>query len=171
MRSVGFDTSVAAAVSATEDFETLFAREQRGALRLAFVLTGDAYAAEDLVADAFARLYPKFARSTISDPVAYLRVAIVNGARRRWRLLRRPMRAARVVTITDVADASVDRDRVMRWLTTLSPGQRAAVALRFLEDCSEAETARLMRVSVGTVKAHTSRGLERLRVALAEEEE
>jgi RNA polymerase sigma-70 factor (sigma-E family) len=153
-----------------EDFETFFALEQRAALRLAFVLTGDAHAAEDLVADAFARLYPKFVRSMIDEPAAYLRTAIVNGARGRWRTILRPTRAPRERRVADVADASVERDRVLRVLTTLSPGQRAAVALRFLDDCSETDTARIMGVSVGTVKAHASRGLDRLRVAMAEEE-
>jgi RNA polymerase sigma-70 factor (sigma-E family) len=161
---------VSSSVTLAPDFEVFFALEQRGALRFAFVLTGDAHAAEDLVADAFARLYPKFVQAKVADPVAYLRTAIVNGARGRWRRLGRPVRAPRGRAMADVAEASIERDRVLRALATLSPGQRAAVVLRFLEDCSEAETARLLSVSVGTVKAHTSRGLERLRLAFDEED-
>lgn len=155
-------------MSERDDFEAFFLLEQRRVLRLAYTLTGDTTAAEDLVADAFARLFPRFAKGTIEDPAAYLRAAVVNGARGRWRRLRRPTRAPRADRVADVADASVERDELLRALATLSAGQRAAVVLRFLEDCSEAETARLMGVSPGTVKAHTSRGLERLRAAMSD---
>jgi RNA polymerase sigma factor (sigma-70 family) len=52
-------------------------------------------------------------------------------------------------------------------MTSLPPKQRAVVALRYLEDLSEAETASLLDISVGTVKAHASRGLDRLREVLS----
>jgi DNA-directed RNA polymerase specialized sigma24 family protein len=45
---------------------------------------------------------------------------------------------------------------------------RAAVVLRYLEDLSEAETARILGCSVGTVKSAAHRGVVRLRDALGE---
>jgi RNA polymerase sigma factor (sigma-70 family) len=56
-----------------------------------------------------------------------------------------------------------------RALLTLPARQRAAVVLRHYDDQSEAETARLMGCSVGTVKSQCARGLARLREALSDE--
>jgi RNA polymerase sigma factor (sigma-70 family) len=63
-------------------------------------------------------------------------------------------------------EALVARDAVSAALASLPPKQRAVVALRYLEDLSEAETASTLDISVGTVKAHASRGLDRLREVL-----
>jgi RNA polymerase sigma factor (sigma-70 family) len=57
----------------------------------------------------------------------------------------------------------VERDALQTALASLAPRQRAAVVLRVMEDLSEAETAELLGISVGSVKAYVSRGLERLR--------
>ena len=55
------------------------------------------------------------------------------------------------------------RDHLIRLLRALPPRQRTAVVLRYWEELTEAETARAMGCSAGTVKAATSRGLRRLR--------
>ena len=44
--------------------------------------------------------------------------------------------------------------------------QRMVLVLRYHEDLSEAEVARLLHLSVGAVKALTHRGISRLRVDL-----
>ena len=48
-------------------------------------------------------------------------------------------------------------------MQTLPRKQRAAVVLRYYEELSEAETAAVLGVSVGTVKSQTSRALAALR--------
>jgi RNA polymerase sigma factor (sigma-70 family) len=45
--------------------------------------------------------------------------------------------------------------------------QRAVIVLRYFVDLSEADTARALSCSKGTVKSNTSKGLARLREALA----
>jgi RNA polymerase sigma-70 factor (sigma-E family) len=154
------------------DFADFFENERRRALRLAYVMCGDANAAEDVVAESFARMFPAF-QNGLKDPGAYLRRAIANSVRDRWRHKDVEQRyEARVQVMwapeTRAADDELAaRDAVSEAMASLPPRQRAVVALRYLEDMSEAETAAVLEVSVGTVKAHASRGLERLREILA----
>jgi RNA polymerase sigma-70 factor (sigma-E family) len=155
-------------------FARLFASEHASVLRLAYVLTGDGGLAEDVVADAFAAMYPRWKSGKVDDPVAYLRRAVVNQIRGRFRrntTRRKLERRARRNEAHAASDTGVDdRDAVRTALLALPVGQRAVVALRFLEDRSEADTAAVLGVSVGTVKSQAARGLDRLRAALTEAE-
>jgi RNA polymerase sigma factor (sigma-70 family) len=54
---------------------------------------------------------------------------------------------------------------VRRALAELPGGQREVLVLRYLDDHSEAETAALLGISIGTVKSRASRGLASLRQA------
>ena len=154
-------------------FAAVFETHRRPALRLAYVLTGNANEAEDVVAEAFARMYPHYLSGKIDDPGAYLRRTVVNVTRGRFRRLatRRNYEAGRrrgepVVASDD--EAVVARDSLRLALASLPPRQRAAVVLRVIEDLSEAETAEMLGVSVGTVKGYVSRALERLRNEMGE---
>lgn len=66
----------------------------------------------------------------------------------------------------DPADRHAAGDQVRRALATLPRQQRAALVLRYFEDLPEADVARLLGCSPGTVKTHTHRGLRALRTAL-----
>jgi RNA polymerase sigma factor (sigma-70 family) len=65
-------------------------------------------------------------------------------------------------------DRAAVRATLRQALRRLTVSQRAVLVARFFEDRSEAETADLLGVSVGTVKSQTSRALQRLRMAAPE---
>jgi len=167
------DTGPMAAVPRDRDaFAEVFSAEHGRALRLAYLMCADAERSQDVVADAFARMYPHWRRGRVTDPGSYVRRAVVNGVRGgfRHRAIERREEAkwsGEGRGQRDAADDVVDRDAVRHALASLPPRQRAAVVLRYFEDLSEADTAAALGVSVGTVKAHVSRGLDRLRDALA----
>jgi RNA polymerase sigma-70 factor (sigma-E family) len=149
----------------------LYRRHSDGAVRLAYLLTGDRSVAEDLVQDAFVKLAGRFA--DLRDPgafPAYLRKTLVNLARMHFRRLkverayldreRREPRAASEQP--DVAGY----EELKRALLSLPHRQRAALVLRYYEDLSEAQIADVLRCRPGTVKSLLARGIERLRPQL-----
>lgn len=149
----------------------LYLRYAPGALRLAYLLTGDRALAEDLVQDAFVRLAGRFL--DIREPrgfEAYLRTTVVNLARAHFRhrkvelahLNREAARPAPEMGGPDVGTL----EAVRRALLRLSERQRAAIVLRYYEDLSVVQTAEILRCRPGTVKSLVSRGIEVLRSAM-----
>lgn len=108
--------------------ERFVAQHHRRFVRLAFVLTGSVADAEDLVADAYAGAWPRIAGGRVDDPVAYLRRCVVNGA-------------SKGPSPDNSGETSAD---LSECLALLPVEQRAVVALRYVEDLSEAETARVL---------------------------
>lgn len=142
-------------------------------LRLAVLLVGDRGHAEDLLQTALLRLCVRW-RSVQAHPEAYVRRVLVNLARDRWRHRARRVPEAELTesahtTARDPADAVVDRDALRQALAALPRRQREVMVLRFFADLSVAETAATLRMSEGTVKAHTSRAVTRLRQELGEQ--
>jgi RNA polymerase sigma-70 factor (sigma-E family) len=151
-----------------EGFDELFRAHRDRVYRLAVLLHGDRVAAEDAAADAFARVFVAWKRGGVDDAAAYLRRTLVNGVRSeiRHRIVERRAAARRTGDdrgCTDMVDRSVDRDALVTALRRLPPRQRTAVVLRYFEDLPEADVASAMHTSIGTAKAHVSRGLLRLR--------
>lgn len=140
-----------------------------GATRLAYLLTGDRAAAEDVAQEAFLRVASRL--GALRDERAfgaYLHRAVVNRVRNRARRLtleRTHLRPAPepVVELPDVAT----RDRLWQALQRLPHRQRAALVLRFYLDLSEADTAARLGCRPGTVKSSVARGLAALRTDLA----
>ena len=71
----------------------------------------------------------------------------------------------------DLGTRVTDRESLVAALRLLAPRQRACVVLRYFEDQSVSETARLLSCSEGTVKSQTARALETLRQRLVLDDE
>lgn len=138
-------------------------------LTSAWMLTGDAHAAEDLVQETLVRVYVHWGRAGRGQPAAYARRVLANLHTDRWR------RTRREVLVDDHAEragpAAPDPVLVdlVRALQALGPRERETVVLRHYLDLSEKQTAEALGVSVGAVKGYASRGLASLRAALKEE--
>ena len=152
--------------------EDLYARNATGAIRLAYLLTGDRGLAEDLVQDAFVRLTGRLLH--VRNPGgfhAYLRATVINLARahhRRMRVERRLLERRTANATSTLPDVS-EREALRQALLALPIRQRTALVLRFYEDLSEAETAEVMRCRPGTVKSLVSRGKEALRSTIGDD--
>jgi RNA polymerase sigma-70 factor (sigma-E family) len=148
--------------------EEFLAERGQPLLRAAALLAGGPEAGEDLLQAALERLLRRW-RNFEGNPEGYLRRTLYHLAADDWRRQRRWLARLPWLSGPDsgiVADGSTQvdqRDELFRLLQRLAPAQRATIVLRYWEDLSEAETARVLGCSVGTVKAATSRGLARLR--------
>lgn len=151
-------------------FDALWEQYAGRALQLAVLLCGDRSAAEDVVAEAFARVLPRWRRGTVEDFWPYLRTAVLNQNRANSRRSRSALlwrRGQPNAPASPPADLGVaERALLAEALRALAPLQRKALVLRYFEDLSEADTASVLGCSVGTVKSSASRGLARLRDVL-----
>jgi RNA polymerase sigma factor (sigma-70 family) len=113
--------------------------------------------------------------SRAEQPDAYVHRILVNCHRSAWRRHRgREQLVGRVPDRPDPdgpawrPDGDPDREAALEAaLAQLPPRMRAVLVLRFYSDLSEQQTADALGCAVGTVKSQTSRGLARLRDALA----
>lgn len=148
------------------DLEAFVAARGPALLRLAVLLTADPETAQDLVQEALVRVLPRWPQIAAGSPEAYLRTTIRRAWIDSWRRRRRLEFVAEPpddVLPTD-DDGHAVRLSVEAALARLTVRQRTVLVLRFYEDLTEVETARLMGCSQNTVKTQTRRALGRLRV-------
>jgi RNA polymerase sigma-70 factor (sigma-E family) len=152
-----------------EDFRGFFAQHYERLCRLGFLLTGDPAQAEDLAQDALVRTWRRWRLvGKPNNPGTYARKVLVN---RHRSLLRRALVEARYRYRDRPTEGSSDEhpeDVIVLWAATrrLPPRQQAVLVLRYYEDLSEAEIARVLGIPAGTVKTLARRGLARLRRSL-----
>ncbi len=139
-------------------------------VRLASLLLDDVGSCEEVVQDAFVRIWRQGAELRSPDKLpAYLRSAVLNGARSRLRrrLVQRrhlatvPPPAPRRAAEEDALAADPDL-AVLDALRRLPDRQREVLVLRYYLDLSEAEIAATLGISAGSVKTHAHRGLATL---------
>lgn len=128
--------------------------------RLAYVLTGDAEASDEIVQDAFLKLHDNWDR--VDNPPAYLRTSVVNGCHSHHRHLAVVRRAP--VDGGPTAHDAVDRDGELAAAVARLPSpQRAVLALRYFCDLDDVQIAETLGIRRATVRSRAARALERLR--------
>lgn len=151
------------------DFAEFVAARSGALIRLAYALTGDQYAAEDLLQTALMKAAARWERIHTA-PDAYVRQIMYREQVSWWRRRARrgettmadpPDRLAVPVTSPE---ARLDLHQALRRLTA---AKRAVLVLRYLEDLPEAQVADLLGCSVGTVRSQTHKAITQLRAVLA----
>ncbi|MEU1041268.1 SigE family RNA polymerase sigma factor [Streptomyces sp. NPDC005551] len=155
-----------------ERFREFVANRSSALLKTAVLLSGgDRHAAEDLLQNALIKAAGRWHR--IDEPEAYVRQILYRQQVSRWRLKwpRRELSVAEPPEATEDTDASATAELrvLMRGaLARLTARQRTVLVLRYFEDLPEADVARLLNCSVGTVRSTTHRSLARLRTLAPE---
>lgn len=169
MGATGTGVTVAASSQSTRDadFSAYLQARQPALLRTAWALTGNPHDAQDLVQNALAKLYLSW--DTVRDRESldgFVRRIMVNENTSLWRRAwKRREHSSDDLPETAVHDSYDDgRSRALwEFVQSLPRKQRAVVVLRYYEELSEAETAEVLGISVGTVKSQASRALAALR--------
>ncbi|MBL8472375.1 MAG: sigma-70 family RNA polymerase sigma factor [Rhodocyclaceae bacterium] len=134
--------------------------------RYARALTGDRYAADDLVQDTLERALSRWALLRPgSQPVLWLLTIMhnlfENQRREAWRQVDAEQALAELAARPEQCDGLVLAD-LARALYRLPEEQRAVLLLVALEDLSYAETAQVLGIPVGTVMSRLARAHTRL---------
>jgi len=162
--------------SAEDGIDRLYREHGLGLVRFALMLTGDQQTAEDVVQDAFLGLHRNWDQvRDHASLLAYLRTAVVNGARAvhrgRGRVNSRLHLVPRELPVWSAEAAAIDgedRRELLTAVARLPEHQREVLALRFFLDLPEAEIAQILRISRGTVSSRTARALSALSRQLKE---
>jgi RNA polymerase sigma-70 factor (sigma-E family) len=153
-------------------FAEFYGEARDGCLRAVYASIGDRQAAEDLVAEAFARAWARWpAVSRHPAPQAWVVRTALNARVSWWR------RRRREVLLPDTGDedaigpaagvdATVDRE-LLAVLLRLPDRQREVIALRLFLDLDTEQTARTLGIAPGTVRAHLTRAIATLRAEFA----
>ncbi|MEP7035064.1 MAG: SigE family RNA polymerase sigma factor [Dermatophilaceae bacterium] len=150
-------------MTSVEDFVD---QNSRALLRSAWLLTGNWASAEDLVQTSLLQSWLHWDAIESDAPDFYVRRVLINtfltGQRRRW-TRERPTAQLPDRAAADELNSTELRHVIWGALSALPAKQRAVVVLRYFNDLTEAQTARVLDCSVGTVKSQASRALARLR--------
>ena len=156
--------------SRDDEFAAFVAARQTHLRRIAYAVCGDWHRADDLLQTALVKLYvawPRLHRDGREE--AYTRQIIVRANidehRRPWRREQSGLDGHDPVARTELPVE--DRSALFDALQALPVMQRKVVVLRHWLGLSVEETAHELGISTGTVKSHSSRGIEKLQAALA----
>jgi RNA polymerase sigma-70 factor (sigma-E family) len=160
--SIVSDSHSEARTSAEDDFDRLYRSAWEPMMRLGRLLAGSTAAAEEIVQEAFLRIYQRDER--LENPEAYLRTTVTNLSKSYLRRLRLERSASER---EDIPVLNPEVDETWGALCCLPFRHRSVVILRFYEDLSIEEIARVLGCRPGTIKSRLHRGLEKLRSELS----
>ena len=155
----------------------LFRTHAPGLVRLAYCLLGDREAAEDAVQEAYLSLYRNWnGLRDHGSSQAYLRAAVINRSRSgQGQLIRSRATRHRLALVDTLAPSSEsatiahdDARRLAAAVQGLPTRQREVVVCRYYLELTEAETAAMLDIGIGSVKRHAHRGLARLHERLGD---
>jgi RNA polymerase sigma-70 factor (sigma-E family) len=153
------------------DFDDFVTTRGPSLLRFAYLLTGDAHQAEDIVQEALARAHLRWGQIDSYDvPEAYVRKVVLRQYLS-WRR-RRSSSEIPVAAVPDrpdragAAERIADRQELSALIAGLPKMQRAVIVLRYFEDRDDEDIAQLLGCAPATVRSHAARGLNRLRAAM-----
>lgn len=151
-----------------ELFEAFYEREHDRLYRALYLLTGTSHEAEELMQDAFVRVWERWlVRGAPDDPVAYLYRTAMNafrmGYRRAQVSMRHLLRPAPPRDQFEEVDLSEDVHRAM---SSLTRRQRQALVLTAFLGYGPADAAAILRVKPSTVRVLTTQARSVMRDAM-----
>jgi RNA polymerase sigma-70 factor (ECF subfamily) len=149
-----------------DSFDAIYRRFQPRASRLAFRLTGDRAAAEDVSQEAFLRVLKNLDRFDRSRPIwPWLRTIVTNVAidYQRSRSRFDVMDPAERALPDEGYIRSEDRRTLIEALSRVPARQRAALALRYLEDWDTKQASEFLGLSTAALEQLLFRARARLR--------
>ena len=156
--------AVNSGLQVTSEFSELYRTQRDSVVQLAWLLSRDRSAAEDVAQDAFVALFHGFAE--IENHEAYLRRCVVNGVYERTRRRQRERRRNGLVIAGQASTTDGPTGGVIDLVATLPIDQRTAVVLRYWGGLRDSEIADAMGIRASTARSHLSRASARLRKEL-----
>lgn len=152
-------------------FDQFVAERLDRLLRYATAITCDKHLAQDIVQNVLLRAQGKWERiESMSAPYLYVKRMVTNDYLS-WRhrkaareiAVERAELAKHVPSEADPADAYAEREAMRARIAVLPRKQRAALVMRFYEECTDAEIAQVLNCTESTVRSQLSRALRTLR--------
>jgi len=151
-------------------FEEFFELQHARLFGALSVMTGDRFEAEEVMQDAFLKVWERWDRvSAMDEPVGFLYRTAMNLYRKRLRRAGVAMRkAVNLARQDDALDAVETRDEAARLLRTLTPREREAIVLTAYLGYSTEEAGKLLGIKANTVRVLTMRARDSLRRTVEE---
>ncbi|MFM9919959.1 SigE family RNA polymerase sigma factor [Lacisediminihabitans sp. H27-G8] len=154
--------------------QTLVSERGKALTRYAWLISGSADDAADLVQDALVKTFGRLRNGfTVSSAEAYVRRAILNTWLDSGRRTTRWRRIAHLTAVPEAqestAPATDSRIDLTAELARLTPRERACIVLRYYEDLKVDDIAEWLGISSGAVKRYLSDGLAKMAVSLSDE--